>query len=79
MKKQSITLVFPNQTTIVEKFILTSVICHKLVHATGAEGGPHSLCHNLAGIDVTDELWDPLRGVCALLQEDDWSGLRGDV
>lgn len=62
-----------------QHFKLTSVIYHKLVHATGAEGGPHSLCHNLAGIDVTDELWDPLRGVRALLQEDDWSGLRREV
>lgn len=71
--------VLPNKTALLQKFRLTSVIYHKLVHATGAEGGPHSLCHNLAGIDVTDELWDPLRGVCALLQEDDWSGLRREV
>lgn len=61
------------------QYNLTSVIHHKFIHATGAESGPHGLCHNLTGIDVADKLWDPLWGVCALLKEDNWSGLSRDV
>ena len=44
---------------------------HELVHASGAERGPHHVGHRRAGIDVGDELRLSLAGVRALLQQDD--------
>lgn len=49
---------------------LTPLIHNKLVHAPRSQGGTHSFRNNLAGIDVADELGDPLWGVRPLLQQD---------
>lgn len=43
----------------------------QLVHPPRTEGGGYCIHDHLAGIDVANYLGLPLRGVCALLQEDD--------
>lgn len=55
---------------------LTPVIHNELVHAPRSQGGAHSFRNNLAGIDVADELGDPLRGVRPLLQQDNRCWLK---
>ena len=56
--------------------MLTPVIHNEFVHAPRSQGGAYSLSDHLAGIDVADELGNPLRGVSALLQQDNRCGLR---
>lgn len=60
----------------VESPVLTPVIHDELVHATRSQRGAHGLGDNLAGINVTDKLRDPLRSICALLQQDNWGWLE---
>lgn len=54
----------------------TPTIHDQFVHAPGSEGGTDCIHDGLAGIDVADELWFALGGVCALLEEDDWRLLK---
>lgn len=58
--------------------LLTPVIHDELVHAPRPQRGAHGLGDHLAGIDVADELRDPLRGVGALLQQDNRCWLGGE-
>lgn len=51
---------------------------HKLVHAARAEGSANGINHNLAGVDVGDELAAALARVCALAQQDN-AGLLLDI
>jgi len=47
------------------------VIVDELVHAARAEGGADDVGDGGAGIDVTHQLWLPLRSVRAFLQQND--------
>lgn len=55
---------------------LTSAIHNELVHATGSQGGSHSLGNHLAGSDVTHKLRDALGAISPLFQQDNWCGLE---
>ena len=59
-----------------ERCRLTSAIHYELVHATGAQGGSHSLRNHLAGTDVTYKLGDALRTISPFFQQDNWCGLE---
>ena len=53
----------------------TVSIYNELVHSSWPKGGGYRVHNHLAGVNVANYLGLPLRGVCALLQEDDWCGL----
>ena len=57
----------------------TIIINHKLVHASGTQGGSDSINNGLAGIDVANELRLSLARVCPLFQQDDWSLLKNII
>ena len=48
----------------------------ELVHSPRPKGGGYCINNHLTGVDVADYLGLPLRGVCALFQEDDRCGLE---
>ena len=56
--------------TIVGDGNLALVIMNQLVHPARAQRGPHHVDHRLARVDVADELRLALRGVGALLEQD---------
>lgn len=55
----------------------TPIVHDELVHATRAQRGAHGLGDHLARVDVAHQLRDALRGVRALLEQDNRSGLQG--
>ena len=54
---------------------LTMTVHNKLVHPTWAQGGSNGTHHHLTRIDVADDLRFALRGISALLQQDNGRAL----
>lgn len=53
------------------QLICTLIIDDKFVHSPWAQGCSDSISYGLTGIDVADNLRNPLRGVSPFLQQDD--------
>lgn len=51
---------FTHLQTVLFCLCLTSVVHDQLIHTPRAQGGPHSLCDDLTGIDIADKLGDTL-------------------
>lgn len=56
--------------------VTTMAIHNELVHPTRTQSGSNGTYHHLAGIDVADDLGLPLRGICALLEQDNGRALE---